>query len=400
MPNLASFDINTPQNQLVVNALASYLAPASWKRHIRAAGDTILSSNGNATLPSTLATEDQWQGQFFQHNLTQLQNRYAAGAVTAHLLLLDLHVSVAVDNANLQRQQEIANKLQAESQNTAFAHPTQGGADLSDPHLRWLLKHPVQTASLFHAPMPNDPTAQMHWNLLSQQRQQELEALVFGNTGHDYVKHYYAAQTYNTTHRFAHHENKSAQRLSNHFQALSTRALYRTNTNANTPMPQYVTETRGEHMAAKVLLTCLPDSGNYQLKLGFIPGGHHGIDQIWARRDAGTGAVTEYIIVEAKGSVGAHLGLAEYGEQMSSKWVFSSLMAMANAHPVTREARLARKVLTAMFDDNFANQGTAQTPGVWGLVLKALYAHDKPNSTHTKVIEAVGLPFYNRPDLP
>ena len=400
MPNLASYDITTQQNQAVFNKLASYLPPASWKRHVKAAGNTVLSSNGNATQPETLETEDQWQGSVYQQNLTQLQNQYAAGKVTAHLLLLDLHVSISQDAQNLQRQQDFADKLQSESQNTSFAHPTQGGADLSDPHLRWLLKHPFETATLFQPQLQKNATAQHHWQHLSQQRQQELQALTFDDTGsHEWLKHAGAAKTYQTTHRFAHHEAKSAQRLSTHFGALSTRALQRAQGSKN-PLPQYVTETRGEHMAAKVLLTCLPDSGNYQLKLGFVPNGHHGIDQIWARRDPGSGAVTEYIIVEAKGSSEAHLGLPEYGEQMSPKWVFSSLMNMANVQGGGRDARLAAKILTAMFSDNFTNQGTAQNPGVWGLILKALYDHNKPNSMHNKMIEVVGLPFYNRPDLP
>lgn len=400
MANLASYNITTQQNQAVLKALGSYLPPASWKQHVKAAGNTVLTSNGNATQPETLETELHYGGNLYQQNMTQLQNRYSAGKVTAHLLLLDLHVAATQDVQNLQRQQEIVQKLQSESQNTSFTHPTQGGADLSDPHLRWLLKHPFETATLFQPQMQKNPTAQQHWQQLLPQHRQQLQSLTFDNNGnHEFFKHAMATNTYNTTYRFSHHEAKSAERLSTHFTELSTRAAQLTK-QTQLPMPQYVTETRGEHMAAKVLLTCLQDSGNYQLKLGFVPGGHHGIDQIWARRDSGSGAVTEYIIVEAKGSAGAQLGLPEYGEQMSPKWVFSSLMDMANVQGGGRDARLAAKILTAMFSDNFTGQGTAQNPGVWGLVLKALYDHNKPTSMHHKVIEAAGLPYYNRPDLP
>lgn len=398
MPNLANFDLTTLQNQQVLQNLATYLPPAAWLRHIQANHDTVLSGSGNATQPGTLAMQHQAPLAPVQKgNLTQVQNRYATGTMTAHLLLLDLQVSANLQQANLQNQQRMGNALDSEAQNTTFVHPTQGGADISDPHLRWLLKHPAETASL----LTNNPnaTAQYHIDQLSSQRHQELMSLIMIDDNYAPLKHYFAATTYRTTHRFGHHEAKSAQRLSKHFQDLAGRARHLTK-KAKEPKPQYVTETRGEHMAAKVLLTCLPGSSDYQLKLGFKDGGHHGIDQIWARRDRGTGAVTEYIIVEAKGSQGAHLGLAQYGEQMSAQWVFSSLMATANGQVDDRERRLARKVLTAMFDDNFNGHATAQTPGVWGMVLKSLYDHDHPNSIHQKVIAVTGLPSYNRPDLP
>jgi Tfp pilus assembly protein PilN len=59
MPNLASFDLTTHQNQQVLQNLATYLPPAAWVRHIQANHDTVLSGSGNALQPATLAMQHQ-----------------------------------------------------------------------------------------------------------------------------------------------------------------------------------------------------------------------------------------------------------------------------------------------------------------------------------------------------
>lgn len=177
------------------------------------------------------------------------------------------------------------------------------------------------------------------------------------------------------------HGEKSATRLSNHYTNLST----------DMTRPQQVTEVRGEYAAAKIMLTVL--SHEYQMKMGKSPNGArpNGIDQIWVKRNLQTNSVAEYIIVESKGSVRAHLGHPADGAQMSPRWVFSCLVSMAAGeasyiHTATTKTRLATKILRAMVNN---------TTPVRGLIFHSLHGTQQ----HSKIIHMTDLTPYNCPAL-
>ena len=390
MPNLADFNQASVQNVAVRDALIMMPPLPEWSRHISLDNMTALwnrttqAQNTNFAVPAQMNVTQQshyYGNQMGQ--MPQLQNRYAAGALTAQLLLLDVHVQANQNVQNMATQAAMVATLTQEAANTQFAHPALGALDISNPHVRWIVKNPAG-----HLPIHGGQFA-THWAAipLAQQTALQLAGLDPSQPNYSYMAAFFMKQNYEATGRFGHHENKSASRLSTHFTDISARAGHITPT--GNPMPQYVSEARGEHVAAKVLLTAL-GTDDYQLKLGFRPGGHVGIDQIWVRRNRNTGAVTEYIIVEAKGSQGANLGLPQdLGAQMSPRWVFNRLMLLANSG--TPEARTGQKALLAMFDDN------AAIP-VIGLVIKSLFEPD--HGSWSQVVEVTGLGRYNRPDLP
>jgi hypothetical protein len=390
MPNLASFNPATAQNIAVRNALNPMPPFPAWSRHISLDNMTALwdratgGLNANFANPAQLNVWDQgpWGAQMGP--VPQLQNRYAAGALTAQLLLLDVHVEANQHAQNLARQAHMVATLNQEGANTQFAHPMLGALDTSNPHVRWIVKNPAGQLG------PNGGQFAVHWAQVPGPQQLALQAAGLDPTqpNYNYMAAFNTKQNYEANGRFDHHEHKSATRLSTHFTDLAGRAGHITP--ANNPMPQYVTEARGEHVAAKVLMTAL-GSDDYQLKLGFRPGGHVGIDQIWARRARNTGAITEYILVEAKGSQGAGMGLPQdLGAQMSSRWVFNRLMLLANSAD-QKERSTSQKVLLAMFADN------AAIP-VIGMVIKSFFEQDHGN--WSQVVEVIGLGQYNRADLP
>lgn len=116
--------------------------------------------------------------------------------------------------------------------------------------------------------------------------------------------------------KFRKNDIKSGNRLNNHYSNLR-------DSNAQ----HYASENRGEYAAAKLMITVM--GNKYQLKIGKASSGRtNGIDQIWVKRNMQTGAVEEYLIVECKGSVDAHLGDAIYGRQMSTRWIFHCLLGL------------------------------------------------------------------------
>jgi hypothetical protein len=140
-------------------------------------------------------------------------------------------------------------------------------------------------------------------------------------------------QQYYQHHRATHHNFRSTQRTQSFYTAAETHLQHHTVTRS------IGTEMRGEIAATEYVI-----AGNgYHLKMAFDGQGHTGIDQIWVRRV--NGEITEYMIVEAKGSYNAKLGHAVKGTQMSPRWVYVSLMEMIqkNSHTDT-----ARKILAAI----------------------------------------------------
>jgi hypothetical protein len=389
MPNLANFNPASVQNLAVLNALNQMPQLPVWSRHISLDNMTALWNRGTNAANANFAAVAQmnvtqqsvWGTQ--QGQLPQLQNRYAAGALTAQLLLLDVHVQANQTVPNLATQALMVATLNQEAASTQFAHPALGAVDISNPDVRWIVKHPGGQLPIHGGQFAT------HWAAIPLAQQTALQAagLDPNQPNYSYINAFNTKQNYEATGRFGHHEHKSASRLSTHFTNIAGRAGHITP--AGNPSPQFVSEARGEHVGAKVLLTALGDD-DYQLKLGFRPGGHTGIDQIWVRRGRNTGAVTEYFIVEAKGSQGANLGLPQHlGAQMSARWVFNGLMALANSG--TPEARTGEKALRAMFDDNAAIPVT-------GLVIKSLF--EPAHGNWSQVVEVIGLGQYNRPDLP
>ncbi|ALI09283.1 hypothetical protein AO356_21540 [Pseudomonas fluorescens] len=111
---------------------------------------------------------------------------------------------------------------------------------------------------------------------------------------------------------------------------------------------------------------------NYQLKIGKASSGRtNGIDQIWVKRNLQTGAVEEYLIVECKGSVDAHLGDASYGRQMSTRWVFYCLLgllgtngnlASTSTSDVYAKKELVNKILLALINPGIPVRGMIVQP--------------------------------------
>ena len=134
-------------------------------------------------------------------------------------------------------------------------------------------------------------------------------------------------------HRAAHHQYRSAVRTQAFYQDVDQHLQTH-------PVTRSIgTEMRGEVAATEYLIA---ETG-YELKMAFSGQGHTGIDQIWVKRLHGD--ITEYMIVEAKGSYNAKLQQAQKGMQMSARWVYVSLMEMvrAGAH-----VEMARKILAAI----------------------------------------------------
>ena len=184
-----------------------------------------------------------------------------------------------------------------------------------------------------------------------------------------------AASYMNSLLRYRHHECKSAKRVQTHFENLAGHVSRATDT-------KNLTEARGEFAATKVMLTLYgsedPQQANYQLKWYFVGHGHTGVDQIWAKRSP-NGVITQYVIVEAKGSCNASLGTASYGEQMSPRWVYHHIL---NIYKNGQTRSLGQKILSAML-------GVTGFEGVkvWGLIVQSLFDKERPTDTNSNVIE-------------
>ncbi|MEP9318437.1 hypothetical protein ABKS89_14970 [Pseudomonas sp. LABIM340] len=164
--------------------------------------------------------------------------------------------------------------------------------------------------------------------------------------------------------KYMKHEGKSLARLKTHFSELASSIP----TQSGSHQSRVVTEARGEYASSKIMLTS--QSADYQLKVGKSKAGRpNGIDQIWVKRNMVSGAVERYVLVEAKGSVKAHPGFTETGEQMSPRWVFFVLLMMAakDASYVDPEhgVNTARKIITALINPGH--------PPVSGVMVKSLF---------------------------
>lgn len=181
--------------------------------------------------------------------------------------------------------------------------------------------------------------------------------------------------------KFYLHDYKSGNRLSTHFKNIH-------DSNAR----NYSAEARGEFASSKMLITVL--GNNYQLKVGKASSGRvNGIDQIWVKRNLETGKVEEYLIVESKGSAGAGFSDANYGKQMSPRWVFYCLLSMmgddgrlASDHSVDQYAKkdVVNKMLLSMLNPDYG-------PRVKGVVIQAMTG----SSTDAKSIEMNNLGYYD-----
>ncbi|MET3457642.1 MULTISPECIES: hypothetical protein [Pseudomonas] len=159
--------------------------------------------------------------------------------------------------------------------------------------------------------------------------------------------------------KFRKNDVKSGNRLNNHYSNLR-------DSNAK----HYASENRGEYGAAKLMVTVM--GTHYQLKIGKASSGRtNGIDQIWVKRNLRTGAVEEYLIVECKGSVDAHLGDASYGRQMSTRWVFYCLLGLLGSNgnlaststsDVYAKKALVNKILLALINPGIPVRGMIVQP--------------------------------------
>lgn len=178
--------------------------------------------------------------------------------------------------------------------------------------------------------------------------------------------------------RFRHHLHyKHADSLMRHLGALDAQ------TKRQMVTRQQLTEVRGEFAAAKFAFLVLAKSANdYHLKLGMDSPYTQGIDQIWVRRDASSGDVREYVLVEAKGSRAAKLGqTVTKGHQMSPRWAMASIKALRDHRGhVTRPNvdQLTTKIMKAMLGVPPDPRLPHNIPTVWGLVVHLRYSNTHP----------------------
>ena len=274
MPNLADFNPASAQNVAVLNALNMMPQLPVWSRHISLDNMTALwnrttnvaNANFAAVAQMNVTQQSAWGTQ--QGQLPQLQNRYAAGAVTAQLLLLDVHVQANQTAPNLATQALMVAQLTQEAASTQFAHPMLGALDTSNPDVRWIIKNPASVVPAARTQF------NLHWAAVPPLQQAALQAAGLDPTqpNYSYISAYNTKQNYEATGRFGHHEHKSASRLSTHFTNIAGRAGHITP--AGNPMPQFVSEARGEHVGAKVLLTALGDD-DYPVEAGVSAGRPH-----------------------------------------------------------------------------------------------------------------------------
>lgn len=309
---------------------------------------------------------DQPQPQVVQ----QILNRHTVPQTNQsvdQLVLLDLTARVEIEAALRQDA--------AHTRGTKITHPL---FDSPDPDVQWILANPGPTFSMLSAIRQSGFVPQEAW---AQEAYSHFRPLQFGEP---IVLERVRAWVYNWTRdnvrlgwdRFLRNDVKSGTRLSGHY----------TNLSADLGSKQARTAARGEYAASKLLITTR--SPDYQMKMGKSAGGGrpNGIDQIWVRRDMQTGDVLEYLIIEAKGSVKAHMGHTSTGEQMSPRWLFWCLVQMAHGNRSYIDAQtkpqLPQKILTALIN-----------PGgipVRGVIFHSLHASDN----ESKVVAMTNLGFY------
>ncbi|HEX7239229.1 MAG TPA: hypothetical protein VF263_03105 [Longimicrobiaceae bacterium] len=416
MSKLASYDPNSHANKQIAAKLGDSIGVESWKRTIVLGTSETLTGLG--LTPSTNLTTTQYEpGENARQGTIPLQQNRYNSSPSAHLLLLNRHVKAKQTQNNLTYLKEVTDALSTEARNTSFPHPgPQSGLDLTVREIRALLKNPNGLAAVMQyesakahfkegkrssAPKldhhPSNIQAWQDYSKLSGPQQKLLKKAIIAHLpkSDPFKGLLHAAKElakeYREQNRFGHHEHKSANRLSSHFTGLGTWAGQRAQTSGD-PISQHVTEARGEFLAAKTIVTCMPDSDRYQLKLGYGTGGHQGIDQIWAKRARNNGKVLEYLVVEAKGSQGAQLGWTDKGEQMSERWVFVSLLELASdTNRSLRDRTLARKVVEAMF--------SLEVP-VKGVVIQSNFEKDDPTGGQSRMVFVRMYGNYNRDGVP
>lgn len=361
MPQLDSYtDLSDPLNQRIMKILSPG-RPGGTVSFLHVGGHPNLSgarlTEGNEypftalgrlglRVPST-------QEERVIEQLQNRYNRYTGNHSTAQLVLLDTNDQDLVEQA-----------LRRDARRTSFDDPYQGNDDV-----RWLAKN--RTEAERHI-SKKEFSFEVNFRLARlrsqnpQLFQQIFQWIAWQDPGQP---------------RIGHHDAKGATRLRNHY----------TNLRSGLDRKQGITEARGEYAAAKILITVMQE--HYQMKMGKAGDGGrpNGIDQIWVKRDPYTGTVNEYLIVEAKGSINAHLGHPQDGQQMSPRWLFTRLVQMAAGHGSfiddDTNRRLPRKILEAMFDDT-------RTVLVRGIVFHALYGTTNEN----QVVQMTDLGTYNQPE--